>query len=114
MLDAFATGDATSAAEYVAERYHDHQGLRGREMHGVSGFVEVVETARRAFVSLGLGVEDLIVDDDRAAARIRWHGKLVTGEVVDRETIDIIRVADGCAVDHWGAQAWTNTIGTAS
>jgi predicted SnoaL-like aldol condensation-catalyzing enzyme len=43
--------------------------------------------------------------DDRAVARIRWRGRRHEGDDVDRETIDIVRVVDGRAVEHWGAHA---------
>jgi predicted SnoaL-like aldol condensation-catalyzing enzyme len=43
--------------------------------------------------------------EDRAVARIHWRGRRRSGEKVDRETIDIVRVVDGRAVEHWGARA---------
>lgn len=86
---------STIAAEYV-----DYQGWRGQELDGVDGFSEVVQVARRSYVVLEISIEDLIAEGNRAA-RIRWHGTDSAGPHSHRETIDIIRVADGRAVEHW-------------
>ena len=50
-------------------------------------------------------VEDIFGTADRAVARIRWQGRRPDGEHVDRQTIDIIRVENERAVEHWGARA---------
>ena len=78
--------------------------LRGVEICGTAGFASVVAAARAAFTELHVEAADLIAEGDRAAARIRWRGTRPDGGVVDRETIDVIRVAGGLAVEHWGAQ----------
>ena len=49
--------------------------------------------------------EDIFGTTDRAVARIRWQGRRPDGDHVDRQTIDIIRVENGRAVEHWGARA---------
>jgi predicted SnoaL-like aldol condensation-catalyzing enzyme len=110
MIDMFKTGDTAAVNEVVCDTYYDHQGLEGSIIHGASGFNEVVSAARRPFVRLEIEVVDVIAEGDRAVGRIRWHGELPTGEVVDRETIDIVRVANGLAVEHWGAEAWSRRI----
>ena len=104
MIAMFGTGDVTSVGGIVSESYVDHQGLRGVDICGIAGFAAVVAAARAAFTELHVEAADLIAEGDRAVARIRWHGTRPDGGVVDRETIDVIRVADGLAVEHWGAQ----------
>lgn len=99
MLDAFATGDLDRVAAVVHPDYLDHQGLDGeRPIHGVDGFARVVRVARAAMPDLTVEVLDLIEAPDRACARVRW-----TTPAATRETIDIVRIADGRAVEHWGA-----------
>jgi hypothetical protein len=39
-------------------------------------------------------------------ARLRWWGTTPSGEQIDRETIDIVRFANGRAFEHWGIQLW--------
>jgi hypothetical protein len=67
-------------------------------------FAHVVETARYAYAELSVSVVDLIEGADRAAARIVWDGVRSSGERARRETIDIVRVVEGRAIEHWGGQ----------
>lgn len=105
MVGMLASGDPSDAEAVVARDYLDHQGLGAGPMHGVDGFTHVVQMNHNAYEHQNVSIEDLFGVDDRAVARIRWRGRRVTGESVDRETIDIIRIAQGRAVEHWGARA---------
>jgi predicted ester cyclase len=103
MVAAFDGGDLGSVAEIVHPDYLDHQGLDGqRPISGIEGFVHVVRTARSAYAELSVEVVDLIEGADRAAGRIVWDGVRASGEQVRRETIDIVRVSGGRAIEHWG------------
>ena len=104
MVTIFASGDPSDAAAVVAADYLDHQGLGAGPVRGVEGFANVVRTNDEAYEHQEISIEDLFGTDDRAVARIRWRGRSLGGEEVDRETIDIVRVADGRAVEHWGAR----------
>jgi len=53
---------------------------------------------------LDFAVEDIFASGDRATARLRWRGNRPEGEVVERETIEIVRVENGKAVEHWGGR----------
>ena len=105
MVAMFASGDPSTAAAVVAEDYLDHQGLGAGLIRGVGGFAHVVRTNHAAYEHQQVSIEDLFGVSDRAVARIRWRGRRRDGEGVDRETIDIVRVAAGRAVEHWGARA---------
>jgi predicted SnoaL-like aldol condensation-catalyzing enzyme len=105
MVAMFASGDPSGATAVVAEEYIDHQGLGTRAVRGVEGFTRVVRANFAAYEQLEIFIEDLFGDEDRAVARIRWRGRQHCGEVVQRETIDIVRVVQGRAVEHWGARA---------
>jgi predicted SnoaL-like aldol condensation-catalyzing enzyme len=102
MVEMFSTGDVSAVDDVVAVDYIDHQGLGGNEMHGVVGFVHVVEVARKAYSDMRVEVVDLESHGDSAEGRLHWTGVRHDGSVVERETIEIIRVADGRAVEHWG------------
>jgi len=104
MVRMFASGDPSDAATVVAADYLDHQGLGAGPIRGVDGFALVVRTNHEAYEQQEISIEDLFGTDDRAVARISWRGRRPGGEVVDRETIDIVRVADGRAAEHWGAR----------
>jgi predicted SnoaL-like aldol condensation-catalyzing enzyme len=112
MVAAFEIGALDDVETYVASNYLDHQGL-GSPLHGPAGFRQVVQTAR-SHARLNLLIEDLVTDGERAAARIRWqHQPYDGGDTVERETIDIIRVENGKAAEHWGAKAWDRTVQSA-
>jgi predicted SnoaL-like aldol condensation-catalyzing enzyme len=105
MVAMFGSGDPSAAAEVVAADYLDHQGIGSGAVSGVEGFVHVVRTNEVAYDQQEVTIEDLFGANDRAVARIRWRGRRKDGVEVDRETIDIIRVTDGQAVEHWGTRA---------
>ncbi|MDP8961454.1 MAG: ester cyclase [Actinomycetota bacterium] len=105
MVAMFASGDPSAAVAVIAEDYLDHQGLGAGPVRGVEGFAHVVRTNHAAYEHQQVSIEDVFGVCDRAAARISWRGRRHDGECVDRETIDIVRVAEGRAVEHWGARA---------
>ena len=101
----FASGDPSDGGAVVAEDYLDHQGLGAGPIRGIEGFALVVRTNHAAYKHQEISIEDLFGVEDRAVARIRWRGERRNGENIDRETIDVIRVADGRAVEHWGGRS---------
>ena len=107
MVSIFGTGDVSNVESIISEDYLDHQGLGEGEMHGPASFRQVVSAARAAYKNLEVEIQDLIVEGDRAAARIRWRGvRSSDGAACTRETIDIVRFAYGRAVEHWGIRLW--------
>jgi predicted ester cyclase len=103
IVQIFETGDLSSAAAVIDTEYIDHQGLDGIALKGIDGFCHVVKTARIAFIELRISIEDLIGEEDRVVGRLRWYSTRSNGEVIHRETIDIVRFANCRAVEHWGA-----------
>lgn len=104
MVAMFDSGDLTHADRVVAADYLDHQGLGQGPMRGVDGFAQVVTTNYAGDERQEVTIEDIFGVGDRAVARIRWQGWRPDGEHVDRQTIDIIRIENGRAVEHWGAR----------
>ena len=105
MVAMFDSGDPTYADRVVAADYVDHQGFGQGPMRGVDGFALVVTANYAGYEQHEVTIEDMFGTIDRAVARIRWQGRRPDGEYVDRQTIDIIRVENGRAVEHWGARA---------
>jgi len=69
--------------------------------------VTVSDVLRRLveiFGSGAVGDIDAVVAADKVAARLRWRRTRPDGTTVDRERIDIVRVAGGRAAEHWGAR----------
>jgi predicted SnoaL-like aldol condensation-catalyzing enzyme len=105
MVESFSTGDVSYVAELIAPDYVDHQGIGDGALKGPEGFARAVRAARSNIHSLQVDVEDIFGTDDRAVARLRWIETSTVGERRERETIDIVRVHDGRAIEHWGARA---------
>ena len=105
MLAAFASGDIAEARALVGDHYIDHQDDRvvGRE-----GFAELVATVHRLYPDLVVEAADMIAEGDRVVARARWRAtRLLDRASVNAESIDIVRFADGEAVEHWGiSRGW--------
>jgi hypothetical protein len=64
-----------------------------------------VEVARSGYDDLLVDIADLIEVVDRAAARLVWSGIRPTGETTKRETLEIVRVDGGRAIEHWGGHS---------
>jgi predicted SnoaL-like aldol condensation-catalyzing enzyme len=67
--------------------------------------VHDVSVARSGFSELTTSVLDTVAEGDKVVARIEWRGIRTSGETERRETIDILRVVNGKAVEHWGARS---------
>lgn len=104
MVVMFSAGDLSAIEETVHPDYLDHQGLHGEPIRGRAGFASFVAAARAGFACLEVTVEDLITGEDRAPARLQWSGFRAEGNV-SRQTLEIVRIADGMAVEHWGGRS---------
>ena len=102
-------GDLDRIPELCSEDIVDHESPP--EMpQGIEGIKAFVSMFREAFPDLRVTVEDELAEGDRAAARSRWTGTHdgqfmgvpPSGNRIDIEAIDIIRIVDGKAAEHWG------------
>jgi predicted ester cyclase len=103
IVEIFDKGALDLISSVIAPEYVDHQGLGGQELRGPDGFRAVVEAARRD-EGVQVTVEDLVADEEKAAVRLRWSGVNQAGVVVTRETLDMLRFANGRLIEHWGSQ----------
>ena len=103
----FNTGELEEVDLIFSPDYVDHQKPPGMEIDGPDEFRQIVTDARGSVRTLSVTIEDLIVEMDKVAARLRWHIIDLAGKEIERETIDILRLADGRVVEHRGAEAWS-------
>jgi hypothetical protein len=103
IIGILARGDLEAVSSAVAEEYIDHQGLGDAEVHGRHGFRRVVEAIHQSS-EVRVTIEDLVAAEDKAALRLRWHGISGAGRIVTRETLELLRFADGRLIEHWGAE----------
>lgn len=98
------------ADELVAEDYQHHNPVLPPEMqHGRENFQQVLMMFLGAFPDLQGTIEDLIADDEKFVARLRFRGTHggelmgipATGRPVDFTVFEIYRVADGKVVEGW-------------
>ena len=57
------------------------------------------------YEELDVTVADLIPGPDRVAARLVWSGVRRSGEIARRETLEIVRIESGKAIEHWGGHS---------
>src|SRR3712207_732074 len=98
------------AMSLVADDFRDHEEFPGisSDRDGVRQFFEMM---RSAFPDFRIDVEDMLVEGDKVAVRMQmsWthQGEFLgmpgSGQRFSTTGIDIIRVVDGKAVEHWGA-----------
>ena len=105
MVAMFATGNVQDVESVVHPDYVDHQGLGDRPMSGQSGFTTVVHVVRRDYEVLEVTVQELLDQRSHAAARLRWRGVRPSGELSERETLEIIDVSGDRAIEHWGGHS---------
>jgi ketosteroid isomerase-like protein len=103
IIDILATGDLDTVSSAVAEEYIDHQGLGDVEIRGQHGFRRIVEAVHTSS-DVRVTIEDIVAAEDKAALRLGWHGINRAGRTVIRETLDLLRFADGRLIEHWGAE----------
>ena len=103
IIGILATGDLEAVSSAVAEEYIDHQGLGDVELRGRHGFRRVVEAVHQAS-EVRVTIEDIVAAEGKAVLRLRWHGIDRAGRTVTRETLELLRFADGRLIEHWGAE----------
>ena len=110
MVEMFATGEVDAARQTVAEDYRDHEPGHDPRTLGIDGFCERVRAERRGYVVLDVWPEGLVADQDQVTAQLHWQGLLPTGDTLDRITIEVVRVEDGRAVEHWARSVSSRLI----
>lgn len=103
-LAALNAGDADAVAACVSEDFHnEHTSAAGRSLTGRTAYRERLGGFLAEFENLHYDVEDLLVDDDRAAVGYRMTFAF-TGKPVDVRGMFWFRVADGLIAhrrDYW-------------
>lgn len=95
--------------ELVAAEFVEHEELPGMKP-GREGVKEFFMMFRAAFPDLHFQVNDLVAKDDKVWAYITIRGThkgqfmdmAATGKKIEIKGFDIIRLANGKAVEHWG------------
>jgi steroid delta-isomerase-like uncharacterized protein len=112
--DEVNAGNLAALDELLADDLIEHEETPGLEPNkeGVKQFFAMF---RSAFPNLHIDAHEMLADGDLVCARItttgthqgEFLGIPPTGKRIEVEAIDIVRMRDGQAVEHWGV---TDTI----
>ena len=103
----FNNGDLDGLEEFVADDIVEHQ--EGAKS-GIDGLRALISELRSQFSDLHLEIQDMATSGDTTWFRIRatgtndgplW-GRPATGRPIDITVMDVMRVANGRIVEHWG------------
>ena len=104
-----SAGDLSVTDTHVADNLIEHEEFPGipPNKEGVRMFFQMM---RSAFPDFRMSVEDIIEEGDKLVVRFRMQGTHrgefmgipATGKQVNIQGIDILRIVDGKAVEHWG------------
>ena len=106
----FNRGNMSIVDEILAPGFVDHEELPGGIPNGREGFKTLTTMLRSAFPDFKGTIEDILAEGDKVVVRMTWSGTQkgefmgipATGKSVSFGVIDIIRIAGGKLVEHWG------------
>ena len=106
----FNRGNMSVADEILAPNFVEHEELPGGIPKGREGVIVMTTMLRSAFPDFKATIEDILAEGDKVVIRMTWSGTHkgefmgipATGKSVSFGVIDIIRIAGGKLVEHWG------------
>jgi predicted ester cyclase len=108
--EGFSQGRRGVCDELVAADIVEHQEFGPNHAPGPEGVKAVIDSLRRAFSDFELHIDDLVVAGDTVWIRNTatgtndgsFMGYPPTGRAISITVFDVLRVADGRIVEHWG------------
>ena len=108
--EAFNRGNMSVVDEVVAPDFVEHEELPPGLPSDREGVKHMMTMMRSAFPDFKATIDDMIAEGDKVVLRMTWNGTqrgefmgiAPTGKSVSVGVIDIIRIADGKFVEHWG------------
>jgi hypothetical protein len=103
---AFSAGEVEAARALFSEDYLDHQRPDGSDLVGPDEFTAVVADARHSLGELAVRVASPVTwAGELCVAVLAWRGRDRSGVVVERETVEALRLdATGKVAEHWGLE----------
>jgi steroid delta-isomerase-like uncharacterized protein len=106
----FNRGNTSRVDEFLASDFVEHEELPPGIPSGREGVTQMTIMLRSAFPDFEATIDDIIAEGDKVVIRQTWTGTHKgdfmgvppTGKSVSFGVIDIIRVAGGKFVEHWG------------
>ena len=106
----FTRGNLSRVDEFVAADFIEHEELPPGMPSGREGLTQLLSAMHSAFPDFEATIEDIIAEGDKVVLRLTFGGTQkgefmgipATGKRVSWGVFDIIRVAGGKCVEHWG------------
>jgi steroid delta-isomerase-like uncharacterized protein len=106
----FNRGNISRADEFLSPDFVEHEELPPGIPQGREGVKQLAAMMRNAFPDFKATIQDIIAEGDKVVIRMTWSGTQKgefmgvppTGKSVSFGVLDIIRVAGGKFVEHWG------------
>jgi predicted ester cyclase len=108
--EGFNEGNLETLDELTSPALVEHQDFGPAHAPGAAGVRAVVTSLRRAFTDFHLAIDDLVVDGDTVWLRMTatgvndgsFMGHPATSRPFRIQVFDVIRLAGGLMVEHWG------------
>ena len=106
----FNRGNMSRAGEFLAPDFVEHEVLPPGIPRDREGVKQLTTMLRSAFPDFKATIDDIVAEGDKVVIRQTWSGTHKgefmgippTGKSVSFGVIDIIRIAGGKFVEHWG------------
>jgi steroid delta-isomerase-like uncharacterized protein len=110
MEEVFNRGNISQIDELFAPDFVEHEELPPGIPTGSAGVKQLSTMLRSAFPDFKATIDDIIAEGDKVVVRSTWSGTQKgefmgippTGKSVSFGVIDIVRIAGGKFVEHWG------------
>jgi len=109
IYECFSQNNLDVLDELIASDFTDHNPNPG-QAPGLEGLKQFISSMHSVLSDLQDNVEDMVAEGDKVVARLRisgthqseFMGAAPTGNQVTFTGIDILRIAEGKVVEHWG------------
>jgi steroid delta-isomerase-like uncharacterized protein len=108
--EVFNRGNMSGADQFLAPDFIEHEELPPGIPQGREGVKQLAAMLRSAFPDFTATIEDLVAEGDKVVIRMTWTGTHKgefmgvppTGKSISIGVIDVIRIAGGKFLEHWG------------
>jgi len=109
IYECFSQNNLDVLDELIASDFTDHNPNPG-QAPGLEGLKQFISSMHSVLSDLQDNVEDMVAEGDKVVARLRisgthqseFMGAAPTGNQATFTGIDILRIAEGKVVEHWG------------
>ncbi len=109
VIGIFNTGKFDELDKYFENTYQEHE-IEPGQTPGLAGLKKQMGDFRAAFPDLKFTVNDIVAEGDKVWAHITmsgtntgsFMGMPATGKSTSFQGVDIVRITNGKAVEHWG------------